>query len=198
MPPKAKITKEMIIDAGFEVAREFGIETVNARTVSEKLGCSTQPVMYHFKTIEDMKKAVYQKADAYHTAYLMDIHGDSPMLEMGLSYIRFAQTEKQLFRLLFQSDEFAGKSISELIDAEELLPILNVLSESADTDIARAKAIFRLLFLFVHGYAGMFANNTMKYDEAAVALDLERAFAGVCHALKQEVIIDHDAFLSKK
>lgn len=184
MPPKAKITKEMIIDAGFEVAREFGIETVNARTVSEKLGCSTQPVMYHFKTIEDMKKAVYQKADAYHTAYLMDIRGDSPMLEMGLSYIRFAQTEKQLFRLLFQSDEFAGKSISELIDAEELLPILNVLSESVGTDIARAKAIFRLLFLFVHGYAGIFANNTMQYDEAAVAADLERAFAGVCHAFK--------------
>lgn len=184
MPPKAKITKEMIIDAGFEVAREFGIESVNARTVSEKLGCSTQPIMYHFKTIEDMKKAVYQKADAYHTAYLMDIHGDSPMLEMGLSYIRFAHTEKQLFRLLFQSDEFAGKSISELIDAEELLPILNVLSESAGTDVTQAKAIFRLLFLFVHGYAGMLANNTMKYDETAVAVDLERAFAGVCHAFK--------------
>lgn len=184
MPPKAKITKEMVIDAGFEVAREFGIETVNARTVSERLGCSTQPVMYHFKTIEDMKKAVYQKADAYHTAYLMDIHGDSPMLELGLSYIRFAQTEKQLFRLLFQSDEYSEKSISELIDAEELLPILNVLSESAGTDIARAKAIFRLLFLFVHGYAGMLANNTMKYDEAVIAADLERAFAGACFAFK--------------
>lgn len=184
MPPKAKITKEMIIDAGFEVARELGIEMVNARTVSERLGCSTQPVMYHFKTIEDIKKAIYQKADAYHTAYLMDIHGDSPMLELGLSYIRFAQTEKQLFRLLFQSDEYSGKSISELIDAEGLLPILNVLSESAGTDIVRAKEIFRLLFLFVHGYAGMLANNTMKYDEAAIAADLERAFAGVCYALK--------------
>ena len=61
MPPKAKITREMIIDAGFEVAREFGIEAVNARTVSEKLGCSTQPVMYHFKTIEDMKKRFIKK-----------------------------------------------------------------------------------------------------------------------------------------
>ena len=113
----------------------------------------------------------------------MDIRGDSPMLEIGLSYIRFAQTEKQLFRLLFQSDEYSGKSISELIDVEELLPILNVLSESAGTDITQAKEIFRLLFLFVHGYAGMFANNTMKYDEAAVAADLERAFAGACYAL---------------
>ena len=38
MPPKAKITREMIIDAAFEVARAEGAENVNARTVSKKLG----------------------------------------------------------------------------------------------------------------------------------------------------------------
>ena len=53
MPPKVKITKEMIIDAAFEIARSEGAENINARTISKKLGCSTQPVMYHFKTIEE-------------------------------------------------------------------------------------------------------------------------------------------------
>ena len=48
MPPKAKVTKDMIIDAAFEVARESGVENINARTVAKKLNCSTQPVMYHF------------------------------------------------------------------------------------------------------------------------------------------------------
>lgn len=48
MPPRAKITKEMVVDAAFELVRAEGIERVNARTVSQKLGCSTQPVMYHF------------------------------------------------------------------------------------------------------------------------------------------------------
>lgn len=185
MPPKAKITREMIIDAGFEVARESGIEQVNARTVSGRLGCSTQPVMYHFKTVEEIKKAVYQKADAYHTAYLMDIHGDNPMLEIGLSYIRFAQKEKRLFRLLFQSDGFSGKSITDLINAEELNPILTVLGESAGVDAAQAKTIFRSLFLLVHGYASMFANNSMEYDENTVMSDLTRAFAGACYASKE-------------
>lgn len=41
MPPRAKITKEMIVDAAFEVARESGAEHINARTISQKLGCST-------------------------------------------------------------------------------------------------------------------------------------------------------------
>lgn len=49
MPPKAKITKEMIINAAFDIARTEGAEQINARTVSQKLGCSTQPVMYNFQ-----------------------------------------------------------------------------------------------------------------------------------------------------
>ncbi len=55
MPAKAKVTKEMIIDAAFEIAKEMGAENIYARTISQKLGCSTQPVLYHFKTIEDLK-----------------------------------------------------------------------------------------------------------------------------------------------
>lgn len=50
--PKAKITKEMVTDAAFEVTRTKGAENVNARTVSQKLGCSTQPVMYYFAKLK--------------------------------------------------------------------------------------------------------------------------------------------------
>lgn len=187
MPPIAKISKEMIVDAGFDIARQYGIENVNARTVSEKLGCSTQPVMYHFKKIEDMKKAVYQKADQYHTAYIMNIQGDNPMLEMGLSYIRFAQEEKNLFRLLFQSNEFSGKSVSELINADDSIPLLTVLSKAADISLTQAGAIFKLLFLFVHGFASMYANNFLEYDEEIIRADLQRVFAGVMYGVKEDL-----------
>ena len=66
MPAKAKVTKEMIVDAAFAIAREAGVENINARTVSERLHCSTQPVMYHFATMEELKRTVYAKADLYH------------------------------------------------------------------------------------------------------------------------------------
>ena len=33
MPAKAKVTKEMIIDGAFEIARESVAENINARTV---------------------------------------------------------------------------------------------------------------------------------------------------------------------
>lgn len=50
MPPKPKITRDIVIDTTFEVARKSGAENINARTVSKKLNRSTQPVMYHFIT----------------------------------------------------------------------------------------------------------------------------------------------------
>ena len=184
MPPKAKITREMIIDAAFEIIRNTGVETVNARTVSKKLNCSTQPVMYHFKTIEELKRAVYEKSDEYHSAYIMDIHSNNPMKDIGLNYIQFAVKEKNLFRFLFQSNEFLGKNISELINAEELQPIIAILSQETAVNAEQAKIIFRSLFLIAHGYASMFANNEMEYDEQTVLSDLGLIFDGAVKALR--------------
>lgn len=190
MPPKAKITKDMIIDAAFEIARTEGAESINARTIAAKLGCSTQPVMYHFAKIEDIKRAVYAKADTYHSDYLtyIDEGCDNPMLGMGLQYIRFAVEEKHLFRFLFQSNEFSDKSLMDLINGEELEPVLGMMQQALEADREEVKQIFLLLFLFAHGYASMFANNTMEYDEAVIALHLEKAFTGAICAAKEEIV----------
>lgn len=186
MPPKTKITKEMIVDAAFKIVQESGAESINARTVSTLLGCSTQPIMYQFKKIEDIKKAVYQKADKYHAAYITNVHSDAPLKEIGLLYVRFAAVEKNLFRFLFQTNEFSGKSISELIDAEELQPIMVILGQATGISTEQAKIVFRFLFLFAHGYASMFANNLIEYDEKIISADLERIFIGAIYTSKEE------------
>ena len=49
----------MIVQAAVEVVRQKGSENVNARTVAGQLHCSTQPVMYHFATIDSLKRAAY-------------------------------------------------------------------------------------------------------------------------------------------
>ena len=185
MPPRAKITKEMIVDAAFAVARASGMENINARTVSQRLGCSTQPVLWHFKTIADIKKAAYEKADRFHTESVLNMHGGDPMKDIGLNYIRFAATEKNLFRFIFQSDEFSGRSLSELINGGEFAPLYGMLSQQAQTDMEQAKVIFKSLFLYVHGYASMLANNAMQYDEEEISKDLELIFEGAVYAAEK-------------
>ena len=188
MPPKVKVTKDMVIDAAFEIAREAGAENINARTVAKKLNCSTQPVMYHFATIEELKKAAYAKADDYHTEYLMNIESPQKgvMLGIGLNYIRFAVEEPHLFRFLFQSNFFNGTTLLEMIDAEELAPVLLAMQGAVGGSIEQVKEIFLTVFLFAHGYASIIANNSLEYDEELIRVHIERAYTGAVLASQEE------------
>lgn len=187
MPPKAKITKDMIIDAACEIVREAGAENINARTVAEKLNCSTQPIMYHFAKIEDMKKAVYAKLDRYHTDYLMNIENPKKgiMLEIGLNYIRFAIKESNLFRFLFQSGFAVENSLLEMIDSKELEPIISIMQEAMEMNTEQTKEVFLTIALFAHGYASIIANNSLEYEEELVATHLERAYTGAVLAVRE-------------
>lgn len=186
--PKAKITREMVIDAAFEVTRIMGSENVNARTVSEKLGCSTQPVMYHFARIEEMKRAVYEKADRFHTEYLMNITDpqEGVMLGIGLNYIRFAIKEPNLFKFLFQSGFAVENSLLDMIDSEELIPVLSAMRGAMEMDMEQTKEVFLTIALFAHGYASIIANNSLEYDEKVVAKHLEKAYRGAVSAVQNE------------
>lgn len=188
MPPKAKITKEMVIDAAFEVARKTGAENINARTVSKKLNCSTQPVMYHFATIEELKRVVYEKADGFHSSYLMNVEEQSEdfMLGIGLNYIRFAIEEPHLFRFLFQSGYVAENSLLEMTDSEELKPLLAAMQEAIRVDEKQMKEVFLTIALFAHGYASIIANNSFEYDETVVSVHLERAYRGAILVSQEE------------
>ncbi|MBQ7067219.1 MAG: TetR/AcrR family transcriptional regulator [Lachnospiraceae bacterium] len=189
MPPKVKITKDMIIDAAFSIAKTEGADKITARNISERLNCSTQPVLYHFSSIEEIKKTVYKKADEYHSNYIMDVSHDheDPFLAIGINYIQFAMEESHLFQFLFQSNEFSGSSIIELTDSEDLMPIISVFQKETDVSTHEAKEIFRTIFIFIHGYASLHANNKMVYDEKALISTLTKVFYGAVYAAKQEV-----------
>ncbi len=187
MPAKTKVTKEMVIDAAFEVTRAEGAENVNARTVSQKLGCSTQPVMYHFATIKDMKRAVYAKLDWFHTEYLMNVNPqEDVMLGIGLNYISFAVEEPNLFRFLFQSGFAVENNLLEMIDSEELTPVISAMQEAMNLNMEQTKDVFITLALLVHGYASILVNNALEYDEELIKVHLERAYKGAILAIQEE------------
>ena len=186
MPPKAKISKDMVIEAAFEVVRLTGAENINARTVSEKLNCSTQPVMYHFATIEELKKAAYAKADCFHTEYLTNVEQHNRVLGIGLNYIRFAVEEPHLFRFLFQSGFVVEKSLLEMVNAEELIPVISAMQKEMNMNMEQTKEVFIILAMFVHGYASIIANNSLEYDEKHITTYLERVYTGAVLAMQEE------------
>lgn len=188
MPPKAKITVEMIIDAGVELVKAEGAESINARTVAKKLGCSTQPVMYHFNTIDSLRMAIYKRLDDIHTQYIMNIspHPKDISLGIGLNYVRFAAEEPNCFRFLFQSGLINEHSIIEMIDSDDIMPVIAALQEETQLNIEQTKIVFHTICMFVHGYASLIANNSLEFDEKLTAVQINRTFRGAILALNEE------------
>ena len=186
MPPKTRITKDMIIQAAVVVARQSGHENINARTVSEQLHCSTQPVMYHFSTIDAIKRAAYAQVDHLHSEFLMTIPlGQDPALGIGLNYIRFAVEEPRLFRFLFQSGYAEENNLLEMVDSKGLAPVLAAIQEGAGLSMEKSRDVFITVALFAHGYASLIANNHLEFDEKLIAEHLERAWNGAVLAAEQ-------------
>ena len=59
--PKQRITKEMVVDAAFEIARKGGMEQVIVKNIAEKLGCSVQPIYSYCTNMEGLRTEVEQK-----------------------------------------------------------------------------------------------------------------------------------------
>ncbi|MBQ8011842.1 MAG: TetR family transcriptional regulator [Oscillospiraceae bacterium] len=188
MPPKAKITREMILDAGLELIRQEGADALNVRRIAAELACSTQPVMYHFPKTEELKQELYTAADAHHSEYLMqfDPEKDDPMLAIGLRYIRFAAEERELFRFLMQSEHFRSQRMQDMTAMPELAPILEILQAEAQLTTQQSKQAFASLFYAVHGMASLLANNTIEFDPSYCSGILEQVFMGVIGFMKGE------------
>ena len=185
MPPKVRITKKMVEDASFEVIRTSGHENLNARTIAEYLKCSTQPVLYSFKTVDEIRDAVYKLADDYHTSFIMPKEDDkNPMLALGLNYVRFGFEEKNLFRFLFQTDKFGGMDIDTLMGNPELSAIMEMMAKGLDCNIGEAREMFLTFFCVAHGLASLLANNSMDYDEVQCEKMLSNLFYGIIAARK--------------
>ncbi len=188
MPAIAKVTKEMIIEAAFEIAKEIGAENITARTVSQKLGCSTQPVLYHFKTIEEVRIAAHKKASEFHINYVTNISGkyERPMLEVGMRHIQFAAKERNLFRFLFHSNYYTDVSLSDWLTRENFDSLFSILKRQAKADQQQAYYIFSQIFLVTHGIASLLANNTIVYDEAYCINTLSNAYWGIMYLIKEK------------
>ena len=180
-----RITKEMVENASFEVIRASGHENLNARTIAEYLKCSTQPVLYSFKTVDEIREVAYKLADDYHTAFIMPKETDkNPMLALGLNYVRFGYEEKNLFRFLFQTDKFGGMEVEALMGDSDLSGIMEVMAKGMDCDIGEAREIFLTFFCVAHGLASLLANNSMEYDAHEIEKMLINVFEGMIASRK--------------
>lgn len=170
MPTKIRISKEMILDAAFEIVRQDGMEKLSNRELANKLKCSIRPIYYQFENVEEMQQELYKKIEQYFYKFLLDnmIEGIPQYKQVGVNYIKFAKKEKKLFQTLFMSDigltpdEFVAKDGEDYNEIEKLIKI------SANLQEEDIKDFHTKMWIFCHGIATLVANDTIKLTDSQI------------------------------
>lgn len=167
MPPKARITKEMILQTVLGITRETGFENVNARSIAKKLQCSTRPIFTCYENMDELKREFLDFAFEFYNQYVDNFKNTediTSVLLLPLSYIKFAQEETHLFKHLFINDMdldmVETKDFYKEIGNEEKAKSF---SDSIGIEVEKGKLIFLDLFLYSHGIAVLTATGKLSW-----------------------------------
>ena len=179
MPPKVKVTKEDIVSASVDIIRRYGAEGLNARSIADKLGCSTQPIYSNYSTMEKLKADVIEYAGAIHQEYNKRAvkDADYPAYKaIGMYYIRFAKEERELFKLLFMRDRSKEKM---QINKEEFADIIDLISQSIGISKDEAYLFHTEMWIYVHGIAVMIVTSFLDWDTETISQMLTDIYQGL-------------------
>ena len=62
MPPKARFSKEEIVNVALDIVRNDGFHALTARALGAKLNSSARPIFTVFQSMEEVQEAVKQAA----------------------------------------------------------------------------------------------------------------------------------------
>lgn len=178
LPTTTKITKEMILNTAFEIAREKGFENISNRELAKKMNCSIRPIYYQFKNVEELNKELYKKIERYFYEFLIDnMIKDVPLYkQIGINYIKFAIAENNLFKFLFMTetkDETSAFITTNEKGFEELVKAIKISTKLSDKDI---KSFHIKMWIFAHGIATLSATKSVKFTDEQIQDLLSQEF----------------------
>ena len=170
MPTKIRISKDMILNAAFEIVRQDGMEKLSNRELANKLKCSIRPIYYQFENVEEMQKELYMKIEKYFYKFLLDnmIEGIPKYKQIGMNYIKFAKEEQKLFQTLFMNDTGLTPDAFVAKDGEDYKEIEKLIKISANLKEEDIKDFHTKMWIFCHGIATLVANKTIKLTDKQI------------------------------
>lgn len=187
MPPKAKYTREEIIEIAFQMARENGIESVVARELGKKLGTSSSPIFTAFKNMEELQLAVRDRAMQEFETFIKDALNYTPAFKyVGVKMIQFSMQEPKLFQLLYMREHEESQSyeglVYELGDTVDIC--LDVMQKDYALTRAEADLIFRQVWMHTFAICVLAANKVCHFTPEEISEMLSLEFQGTLMLIK--------------
>ena len=174
MPAVRKASREQIIDAAVAVLRDDGFSAINARSVAKKLGCSTQPIYFSFKNMDELKAALTERAIELHTQRVRDslrAH-EGRYSSYGMGFVKFAAEEKQLFRWLYLEGKQLGPYQNDVLLPEIIAVIVEEFGYSEEV----ARRFHQDMTYFTYGLAILANTDHLHLTETELREAFRREF----------------------
>lgn len=193
MPPKAKFTREEIIDAAFQLAREKGLEAVVAREVGKRLGTSSSPIFTAFRNMEELHTEVKKAAMKKFETYVQDALNYSPLFKyVGMRMVRFSIEEPKLFQILYMQQHQESQTYENLID--ELGPTMQFCLENLKREYElsdqEAYQLFRQVWLQTFAVCILLAGKVCNFELEEISEILSINFQGTLMLIKSGKYVD--------
>lgn len=117
-PRNIQFGREEIIDAAFQLVREQGWSGFSVQAVAKAINASTMPIYSQFSNVRDLEDAVCLKSLELLKERLLEERTGDKWIDQGISYVRFAEEEKYLFRCMWdgRNVELCKKMGKDLVD----------------------------------------------------------------------------------
>lgn len=178
MARKVQITKEIILQAALDMLIRDGYSSINIKTLAKEIGCSTQPLVWHFDNMEGLRTALSEYASDYANAKMSptEQNGIDSFEQIGRAYVKIAVNEPNLFRFLYLNDnnkkENQFGSIVSSEKSRELIEQISFHLELAKENVGR---YLQNTVIYAYGVATLVATNVIQASEEEMMEMINRA-----------------------
>jgi AcrR family transcriptional regulator len=171
------ITKERILEAAFDMLVRDGYSNVNIKTLAAEIGCSTQPISWHFGSIQGLRKELYLYARGQVWSDDFFVRQGKSVIDtffdIGKNYIHIACDQPNLFRFLMIDDLGEVRpSEASILDILFDSQMSKLFCQEYDVPEEKIKNAIRDIIIYTHGLATlmMWDHYHMDKDKAAALI----------------------------
>ncbi len=185
--PKQRITREMVVDAAFALAREGGMERVLVKDIAARLSCSVQPIYSCFRNMEELRRAVEGRTAQFLADYLSArlVPGDL-FRSTGRAYVQLARDEPELFKIFILRRREGVSSLDGLYRAEASPGVADTIAGSLGLDQAAARRLHLDMLIYTVGLGTIFSVSTPGIPAEELYAQQERAYQAFLNHAREE------------
>lgn len=165
MPSSPRIPKETILKHALEMLIRDGYSSLNIKNVAKEIGCSTQPISWHFGNMEGFRNALTEYAlDYANQKMLSSAKGMSAFSNVGIEYVNLAFDEPNLFRYLYMSGDsgYHAGGFNVFTSVGENALMVEQIADQLGIPVENVGTFFRNTMIYTHGLACFIASGLVN------------------------------------